>query len=342
MALKPYIAEVINHRDLSFDQAKEAMDIIMSGQATQAQIGSYLTALRMKGESSDEIAGSASSMRSHVISVDIENPNHGMLLDVVGTGGDGRHTFNISTTTAFVVAGAGYTVAKHGNRGASSKSGSADVLLAMGANLDLSAEKVKECINEVGIGFMYAIKHHPAMRFAIGPRRELAQRTIFNILGPLTNPAFATHYLLGVFAPEYTEPMAYTLGKLGATAAFVVHGADGLDELSVTGVNRVSHLRNGEVKTFELDPADLGFAPAKIEDLIGGEPAENVEIMRAILRGETQGPKRDVVLLNAAVALSTESADFEAGLAEATKSIDSGAALAKLDSWVETTRIMAA
>ena len=237
MALKPYLADLINRKDLSFEQARDAMDVIMSGSATQAQIGSYLTALRMKGETSDEIAGSAASMRSHVVAVDIENRHNNMLLDIVGTGGDGSHTFNISTTTSFVVAGAGYTVAKHGNRAASSKSGSADVLMALGANLDISAEKVKECVEEIGIGFMYAIKHHPAMRHAIGPRRELGQRTIFNILGPLSNPASATLYMLGVFAPEYTEPMAYTLGKLGAIAAYVVHGADGLDELSTSGVN---------------------------------------------------------------------------------------------------------
>ncbi|MGB1250427.1 MAG: anthranilate phosphoribosyltransferase [Candidatus Promineifilaceae bacterium] len=337
MDLKPYIAEVINNRDLSFEQARDAMDLIMSGSATQAQIGSYLTALRMKRETGDEIAGSAFSMRAHVIGVDVAGLAGGKVYDVVGTGGDGTHTFNVSTTTAFVVAGAGKVVAKHGNRGVSSRSGSADCLMALGGNLNLTAEQTTDVISEAGIGFLYAVKHHPAMRYAIGPRRELGQRTIFNILGPLTNPANATHYMLGVFAPEYTEPMAYTLGKLGATAAYVVHGASGLDELSITGVNRVSHLKDGVVTTFEQDPRSLGMELGALEDLIGGEPSDNAAITRGILSGEIQGHKRNIVLLNAAGALSVETGDWEAGLAEATQSIDSGAALAKLDAWIEMT-----
>ena len=337
MDLKPFIAEVINHRDLTFEQAREAMDIIMSGAATPAQIGSYLTALRMKRETGDEIAGSAASMRSHVIGIDVASLAGGKVYEVVGTGGDGRHTFNISTTTAFVVAGAGKIVAKHGNRAASSKSGSADCLIALGANLDLTADQVKKVIAKVGFGFLFAIKHHPAMRYAIGPRRELNQRTIFNIIGPLTNPANATHYMMGVFAPEYTEPMAYTLGKLGATAAYVVHGADGLDELSITGVNRVSYLKDGQVTTTEQDPRDLGLALGTLADLVGGEPSENAEITRGVLDGSIDGPKRDIVLLNAAGALSVESGDWEAGIAAAREAIDSGAALAKLDAWIEAT-----
>lgn len=340
MALKPFIAEIINRRDLSFEQAYAAMDIIMSGQATQAQIGSYLTGLRMKGETSDEIAGSAGSMRAHVVAVKIDNPAHGKLLDVVGTGGDGANTFNISTTTTFVVAGAGYTVAKHGNRGASSKSGSADVLMALGANLDLSAEQVKICVESVGIGFMYALNHHPAMRHAIGPRRELGQRTIFNLLGPLTNPANATHYLLGVFAPEYTEPMAYTVGKLGAKAAYVVHGDGGLDELSTSGINRVTHLNNGKITTFELDPQALGLKRAELSVMVGGNAIENALITRNILNGTDQGPRRDIVLLNAAAALSTDSGDLKAGLAEATAALDSGTAIAKLDAWIAMTQAL--
>ena len=236
MPLKWAIAEVINGRDLSRDQAEAAMNIIMEGQATQAQIGSYLTALRMKGETVEEIAGSAESMRRHVVSVAIPSgAARAMLVDTCGTGGDGKHTFNISTTAAFVVAGSGFKVAKHGNRAASSKSGSADVLMALGGNLDLTPDQVAECVEEVGIGFLYALKHHPAMRHAIGPRRELGQRTIFNLLGPLTNPAGATHQLIGVYSPALTEPIANVLKSLGSRAALVVHGADGLDELSTTG-----------------------------------------------------------------------------------------------------------
>jgi len=209
MPLKAMIADVINGRDLTFTQAEEAMNIIMNGEATPAQIGSYLTALRMKGETVDEIAGSAQSMRAHVVAVDVPTLALGeMLVDTCGTGGDGKHTFNISTTAAFVVAGAGVKVAKHGNRAASSKSGSADVLLALGGNLDITPAQVAECVADVGIGFLYAIHHHPAMRFAIGPRREIGQRTIFNVLGPLTNPAGATHQLIGVYSPALTEPLA--------------------------------------------------------------------------------------------------------------------------------------
>ncbi|MEM7798812.1 MAG: anthranilate phosphoribosyltransferase [Chloroflexota bacterium] len=336
MALKPYISEVINGRSLSFDEAQKAMTIIMTGEATQAQIGSYLTALRMKGETVEEVGGSAAAMRSLYVPVKLQN-GKGMVMDVVGTGGDGRHTFNISTTTAFVVAGTGIQIAKHGNRAASSRSGSADVLMALGARIDLNSKQVGDCIDDVGIGFMYAVNHHPAMRFAIGPRRELGQRTIFNLLGPLTNPANASHYMMGVFAPSLTEQMAGALRDLGAVAAFVVHGADGLDELSITGVNKVTHLLNGEIETFELDPAGLGFDYGTLEDLIGGTPDENAAITRAILSGEETGPKRDIVLLNAAAALALETRDFAAGLAKAKASIDSGAAAKMLDAWVAKT-----
>jgi anthranilate phosphoribosyltransferase len=338
MDMKGAIAEVINGRSLTFEQAEAAMDVIMNGEATQAQIGSYLTGLRMKGETADEIAGSAKSMRSHVLPVDIPiTERDGMLVDTCGTGGDGKHTINISTTAAFVVAGSGVKVAKHGNRAASSKSGSADVLMALGGNLDLTPEQVAECVTEVGLGFMYAIHHHPAMKYAIGPRRELGQRTIFNVLGPLTNPAGATHQLIGVYSPALTEPLAETLGKLGSKAAYVVHGADGLDELSITGVNRVSHLKNGAVTTFDLDPETLGLPRATIDDLVGGTPEENARITRAILSGEETGPCRDIVLLNAAAALSVEHNDLAAGLAAAREAIDSGKALATLAAWVEKT-----
>ena len=338
MPLKWAIAEVINGRDLSQEQAESAMNVIMDGEATAAQIGSYLTALRMKGESVDEIAGSAQSMRQHVVSVPVPSDlSDEMLVDTCGTGGDGKHTFNISTTAAFVVAGHGVKVAKHGNRAASSRSGSADVLLALGGNLDLTPQQVAECVQDVGIGFLYAIKHHPAMRHAIGPRRELGQRTIFNVLGPLTNPAGATHQLIGVYDPALTEPIAQVLGALGSKAAFVVHGADGLDELSTTGVNRVSQLRQGDVTTFTLDPGEMGVPQATLSDLLGGEPQENARIMRNILSGEDRGPRRDIVLLNAAAVLSVERNDWQAGLDEARKSIDSGAAQRSLDDWIAMT-----
>jgi anthranilate phosphoribosyltransferase len=337
MLLKAAIAEVINGRSLTFEQAEAAMDAIMTGLATPAQIGSFLTALRMKGETVAEIAGSAQSMRKHVVSVKVDRQN-GMLVDTCGTGGDGKHTFNISTTAAFVVAGAGVKVAKHGNRAASSKSGSADVLMALGGNLDLGPEQVATCVETVGIGFLYAIHHHPAMRHAIGPRRELGQRTIFNLLGPLTNPAGATHQVIGVYAPQLTEPLARVLGELGSTAAYVVHGANGLDEFSTTGVNRVSHLRDGQVETIELDPADLGLPRATLDDFSGGDPATNAQITNDILSGKDQGPRRDIVLLNAAAALTPHNGDWIAGLAQARQSIDSGAALDTLNKWIAQTK----
>ena len=338
MPLKWAIAEVINSHDLSQEQAQAAMNVIMDGEATPAQIGSYLTALRMKGETVGEIAGSAQSMRQHVVAVPITAEMSGeMLVDTCGTGGDGKHTFNISTTAAFVVAGSGAKVAKHGNRAASSKSGSADVLLALGGDLDLNPQQVAECVRVVGIGFLYAIKHHPAMRYAIGPRREIGQRTIFNILGPLTNPAGATHQLIGVYDPALTEPIAHVLGALGSKVAFVVHGADGLDELSTTGINRVSRLQDGKVDTFTLDPADLGLPQASLSDFIGGEPQENAQIMRDILSGADQGARRDIVLLNAAAVLSIEHNDWQIGLDRARTAIDSGAALGTLDAWIAKT-----
>lgn len=337
MPLKTAIARVINGQHLSLDEAATAMDIIMDGAATPAQIGSYLTALRMKGETVDEIAGSAQSMRRHVIPVKVALGNGDILVDTCGTGGDGKHTFNISTTAAFVVAGAGLKVAKHGNRAASSRSGSADLLIALGGNLNLSPEQVATCIENVGIGFLYAVHHHPAMRHAIGPRREIGQRTIFNLLGPLTNPAGATHQLMGVYDPALTEPLARVLQALGSRAAYVVHGAGGLDELSTTGVNRVSALRDGAAETFDFDPADFGLSRATIGDLLGGTPDENAAITREVLGGYDRGPRRDIVLLNAAAVLSLETGDWRAGLAQAARAIDSGAALRTLDQWVAIT-----
>jgi len=336
--LKPYIAKVINNENLSAEEAEQAMRIIMTGEATQAQIGAYLVALRMKSETVPEITGSARAMRSVVSRVNI-NTNGEPLVDIVGTGGDGAHTFNISTAAAFVAAGAGRMVAKHGNRSVSSLCGSADVLEELGVNLNLTPEQVGECVEEVGIGFMFAPKFHPAMKHAIGPRRELGQRTIFNILGPLTNPAGATHLMMGVFDPALTEPIAEVLGELG-NHAYVVHSSDGLDELTTGSINRISHV-NGQVTTFDLDPTELGLQKATREDLQGGGAQANAKILRAILAGEDTGPRRDVVLLNAAAALSTESGDLKAGLVEAGKSLESGAALAKLDALVEKSQSFA-
>jgi anthranilate phosphoribosyltransferase len=328
--LKPYIEKAIKRQDLSAQEAEEAMGIIMTGQATQAQIGGYLVALRMKGETVDEITGSARAMRAQANNLSL-NLNGTPLLDTAGTGGDGRHTFNISTAAAFVIAGAGYKVAKHGNRAASSRCGSADVLNALGVSLELSPEDVGACILQIGIGFLFAPKFHPAMRYAIGPRRELGQRTIFNLLGPLCNPAGATHQLIGVYDPDLTEPLAEVLGELGVHAAFVVHGYGGLDELTTGGKNRVSHLRNGKVRTYELDPGLLGLRPTSVELLQGGEAEQNAAMLRDLLEGGDHTPRRDVVLLNAAAAIAADSGDFTQALQEAQESLDSGSALSRLE-----------
>jgi len=331
--LKPYIQKVINHQDLSAEEAEAAMSIIMNGEASDAQIGGYLVGLRMKGETVPEITGSARAMRAHAAPIQV-HVNGDALLDTAGTGGDGAHTFNISTAAAFVIAGTGRKVAKHGNRAASSKCGSADVLAALGVNLDLTPEQVGNCIDEVGIGFLFAPKFHTAMKYAIGPRRQLGQRTIFNLLGPLTNPAGATHQLIGVFDPSLTEPIAEVLGELGGRAALVVHGHGGLDELTTAGPNRVSHLKHGRVETYQMDAAEYGLRRAAGEDLRGGEPQENARMLRSLLSGEDRSARRDVVLLNAAAALACEDGDFPSAIAEARQSLESGAALDKLDQLV--------
>ncbi|NQU31200.1 MAG: anthranilate phosphoribosyltransferase [Anaerolineae bacterium] len=332
--LKPYIEKVINHQNLSIEEAETAMGIIMDGQATDAQIGSYLTGLRMKGETVEEITGSARSMREHAAPVPLKTKTE-TLLDIVGTGGDGAHTFNISTAAAFLIAGTGRKVAKHGNRAASSKCGSADVLAELGVNLDLTPEQVGQCIDEVGIGFLFAPKFHPAMKHAIGPRREMGQRTIFNILGPLTNPAGATHQLIGVFDPDLTQPMAEVLGELGGKAALVVHGHGGLDELTTDGPNRVSHLKDGSVKTYELDASNFGLRQATKDDLRGGDPEINARMMRDILTGKDDSPRKDVVIFNAAAALAADDGDFFSAISEAQQTLKSGEALNKLDQLIE-------
>ncbi len=339
--LRPFLAKLLQRQHLTADEAEQAMQIIMSGQATPAQIGGYLIALRMKGETVAEIVGSVRAMRAHATRVPVR-VNGGSLLDTAGTGGDGKHTFNISTAAAFILAGAGRKVAKHGNRAASSNCGSADVLAALGVNLELTPEQVAACIEEVGIGFIFAPRFHPAMKHAIGPRRELGQRTIFNILGPLTNPAGATHQLIGVYDPALTEPLAEVLGELGSRGAFVVHGYDGLDELTTAGPNRVSALRAGRVSTFELNPGEFGLRPLGLDELRGGSPEENAALLRAVLAGEDTSPRCDVVLLNAAAALATESGDLAAALDEARQALESGAAIAKLDALIAFSQKFAA
>jgi anthranilate phosphoribosyltransferase len=331
------INQLLEGQSLSTEQAEGVMEEVMTGGATPAQIAGFLIALRVKGETVDEITGCARAMRRAAVRVPRVRET---VIDTCGTGGDRAGTFNISTTTAFVVAGAGLGVAKHGNRSVSSKSGSADVLEALGVNLDLTPEQVGQAVDEVGIGFLFAPKLHPAMRYAIGPRRELGVRTVFNILGPLTNPAAAEAQLLGVYDPSLTESMARVLQGLGSRAGCVVHGADGLDELTTTAPNQVSYFGVGaadsDVVTETLDPQDLGFSRTQREDLHGGDPDQNARITYDLLSGKDRGPRRDVVLLNAAAALWVGGAasDLKAGVKRAAVSIDSGAALDRLDALI--------
>src|SRR5512142_1142899 len=332
--LKPFIAKTINRIDLTADEAEEAMNVIMAGQATPAQIGAYITALRMKGETIPEITGSVRAMRANAVKVQLTQTDE-PVYDIVGTGGDGAHTFNISTAAAFIVAGTGRKVAKHGNRAQSSHCGSADVLSALGVSLDLTPEQIAQAVEQIGIGFMFAAKFHPAMKHAIGPRKEIGQRTIFNILGPLTNPAGAHIQLTGVYAPALTEPLANVLKELGSRAALVIHGAGGTDELNTRGVNRISHLKEGAVRTYELDPSQFGFKTATVQDLRGGTPDESAAMMRDLLGCKLNGARRESVLLNAAAALAAETGDFKSSLQEAAASLDSGKALAKLNALVE-------
>jgi anthranilate phosphoribosyltransferase len=331
--IKDAIAKVIRREDLTQAEAEAAMNDIMAGEATPAQIGAYLIALRMKGETVDEITGSARSMRSNIVPVPVTDRDE-RLFDTAGTGGDGKHTFNISTAAAFVIAGAGRRVAKHGNRAASSQCGSADVLATLGVNLDLTPAQVGRAIDEVGIGFLFAPKFHPAMKFAGGPRKEIGQRTIFNVLGPLTNPAGADVQVIGVFDPELTETMARVLGELGSRAAFVVHGYGGTDELNTAGPNRASHLKDGKVTTMLLDPEALNLPRGDLAELGGGTAEENARILRGVLGGSLNGTRKSAVLLNAAAALGAETGDLSYGLDLARQSLESGAALAKLDALI--------
>ena len=338
---------LVDRRNLTRIEAAAAMEAIMSGAATGAQIGAFLTALRMKGETVEELIGFAQVMRQKVVRIrargddvaGLSGTDREMLIDTCGTGGDATGTFNVSTATAFVVAGAGLRVAKHGNRSVSSLCGSADVVETLGINLDLPPDKVTRCIEEVGIGFLYAPLLHTAMKHVMPARREMGVRTVFNMLGPLTNPAAANAQIIGVYTASLTEPLARVLAELGTVRAFVVHGADNLDEISNTGESRVSEVREGAVRTYTVRPEDFGMSRASIKDLAGGDREQNAEIIRAVLDGEA-GPRRDIVLMNASAALVAggRGRDLKEGVAVAAQSIDSGAARGKLDALVALSR----
>ena len=330
------ISTLLDGRDLSREQARAVMAEIMSGEATSAQIGGFLVALRAKGETADEIAGCAEAMRSHVLEV---TPTRADVVDVVGTGGDGGRTFNISTTAAIVAASSGAAVAKHGNRAVSSVSGSADVLEALGLELEQPPERIAESIDTLGFGFMFAPLHHPAMRHAAPVRRELGTRTIFNVLGPLTNPAGARAGVFGVYAPDVARTVAEALAVLDSRRAFVVHGAHGIDELSPAGPNLVFEVEDGAVRERVVDPVELGIEPSDPAELAGGTPEENARTAREVLAG-AQGAKRDAVVLNAAgaIAAAGHAADLREGLGEAAEAIDSGRAAARLEELVAFSR----
>ena len=331
-ALKPVIAKVADGQPLSREEAREAFDIIMSGQATPAQIGAFLMALRVRGETVEEISGAVEVMREKMLPV--EAPADA--IDIVGTGGDASGSYNISTASAFVVAGCGVPVAKHGNRALSSRSGAADVLAALGVKLDLPPERIAACIREAGVGFMFAPAHHAAMKH-VGPVRvEIGVRTIFNLLGPLSNPAGVKRQMTGVFAPQWVEPLAHVLKALGAEAAWIVHGEGGLDEISPAGETKVAALENGEVRTFTITPEEAGLPRHDLEAIRGGDAETNARALRAVLEGE-RNAYRDAVLLNAGASLvvAGRAADIREGAEMAADSIDSGRARAALERLVE-------
>ena len=333
--IRESIDTVVSGQSLSMEDASLVMREIMEGEATPAQLGAFLTALALKGETTQEIAGMAKVMREMALQVKVD----GELIDTVGTGGDGKNTFNISTATAFVAAGAGLKVAKHGNRAASGSCGSADVLEALGVQIELSPEAVAQCVNEVGVGFMFAPAFHPAMRYAGPVRREIGIRTVFNILGPLTNPAGAQTQLLGVAFPELGGIMAEVLGFLGSHHAMIVHGHGGLDEISLSGDTSVWEVRGGEVEEWTLHVEDTGLPETPIEAIRGGTKEENAATMRRVFQGE-QGPIRDMVLLNSAGVLMVgdKAESIRKGVEMSAGIIDSGAALAKLDQMIEVTQ----
>ena len=330
--IQEILARLLDGHDMTRVEARGVMNEIMSGEATPAQIGGFLVALRLKGETADEIAGCAEGMRDHVVPV---SPRTTDLVDTAGTGGDGGRTFNISTAAALVAAAAGAHVAKHGNRSVSSQTGSADVLEALGFNLELPPERIAESIDDLGFGFMFAPTHHPAMKHAAPVRRELAARTVFNVLGPLTNPAGARAQVVGVYSPLLVETLADVLARLGAHRAFVVHGAHGVDELSPAGSNLVCEVVDGEVRRREIDPLDLGVPRCHPDELRGGNPAENARHIRDVFDG-AGGGRRSAILLNAAGAIAAggHARDLAEGLGLAQEALDSGAAGARLEELV--------
>ncbi len=347
--LKAAIQKVVDGVDLGEQEMIAAMDVIMSGQATPAQIGAFITALRLKGETIEEITGAARVMRNKATRIEVDNSLVGIdrddinldletVVDTCGTGGDATNTFNVSTTTAFVVAGCGLRVAKHGNRSVSSLCGSADVIETLGVNLDVPPRVVEQCLSKVGIGFLYAPALHGAMKYAIGPRKEIGIRSIFNILGPLTNPAGANVQVLGVYDKRLTPVLAEVLNRLGSRSAFVVHGEDSLDEISVTGRTFVSELKNGQVSTYTIEPEDFGIPRASINAIKGGNAEENAQLVQGVLQGNP-GARRDIVLLNTSAALvaAGRANDFPEGIGQAAEAIDSGRAIGKLDSLREIT-----
>ena len=335
MDIREAIEKLVNRVDLSEQETIEVMNQIMTGEATPLQVASFLTALRMKGETMPEITGAARVMREKVRRVKVKADP---VLDVVGTGGDQKGTINISTASAFVAAGAGITVAKHGNRSVSSKSGSADVLAALGVKIDASKERVEECLEKIGIGFLFAPLLHEAMKYAVQPRREIGIRTVFNLLGPLTNPAGATHQLTGIYDGGLTELITQVLRNLGTVRAMVVHGMEGLDEISVCGPTKISELRDGQIRNYTLTPEEVGLKRCRLEEIQGGNPEQCADALRAVLRGE-KGAKRDVVLLNSGAALYVSGAagSVSEGMRLAAQSIDSGKAQAKLEQLVRMT-----
>jgi anthranilate phosphoribosyltransferase len=333
--IKEAITSLISGKSLTMEEAAGVMEEIMSGEVTPAQLGAFLTALRLKGETVDEITGLAKTMRAKAVPVTVDGP----LVDTCGTGGDGAHTFNISTAAAFVAAGAGLKVAKHGNRAMSSQCGSADVLEALGVKIDLNAEQVQKCLNEVGIGFMFAPMFHPAMKYAAAPRREIGIRTVFNIIGPLTNPAGAGAQVLGVADETLVEKLTQVLKSLGCRHVLVVHGEDGLDEITITGKTKVCELKDGNIKSYSVSPDDFGLSTAGLDSLKGGSLEENAGLLRRVLVG-ISGPQQDVVLMNAAAVLlaGDRVETMQQGIDLARKVIDSGWAIDKLEQMVECSR----
>jgi anthranilate phosphoribosyltransferase len=335
MNIREAIDKMVNHTDLSEAETIEVMNQIMTGEATPLQVAAFLTALRMKGETVAEITGAARVMREKAHRVDVGSKT---VLDTCGTGGDQKGTFNISTTSAFVVAGAGVPVAKHGNRSVSSQSGSADVLGALGVRIDAPKERVEQCIAKIGIGFLFAPLLHEAMKYAVQPRRDIGIRTIFNLLGPLTNPAMASYQLIGIYSGELVAVIAHVLNNLGSARAMVVHGLEGLDEISLCGPTKVAELRDGKVTEYILEPEQMGLARCRLEELHGGNAEESAVIVKSVLQGD-QGSPRNVVLLNSGAALyvSGSAATLQDGIRLGAESIDSGRARQKLDQLVEMT-----